>query len=141
MVCFEGPTTAIRYLLVVDSGRTEQLTLLYFLRIGPESPYPTTLKKVDLTIVPNDRCQEELRKTRLGQYFILDSSFLCAGGHTGADTCEVCVLWLAYEHEKPCVILVIFFIIRAYILLLSVKKSAQSSILSGNNDDLENLNR
>lgn len=56
---------------------------------GPDSQYPTTLKKVDLAIVPNDRCQEELRKTRLGQYFILDPSFICAGGQTGMDTCEV----------------------------------------------------
>ena len=33
------------------------------------------------------KCQEKLRKTRLGKRFILDSSFVCAGDET-ADTCK-----------------------------------------------------
>lgn len=47
----------------------------------------TVLKKVDLPIVQFENCQENLRKTRLGSEFILDKSFLCAGGEQGKDTC------------------------------------------------------
>lgn len=46
------------------------------------------LKKVDLPIVPHARCQEALRKTRLGVHFELDRSFICAGGQSGKDTCK-----------------------------------------------------
>lgn len=50
--------------------------------------YQTTLKRVDLTIIPRDECQNRLRQTRLGQHFILDGSFVCAGGQAGFDTCQ-----------------------------------------------------
>ncbi|XP_071520816.1 inactive CLIP domain-containing serine protease A8-like [Panulirus ornatus] len=46
------------------------------------------LKKVDLPLVAHGNCQEHLRKTRLGYEFILDKSFLCAGGEEGKDTCK-----------------------------------------------------
>ncbi|XP_039281721.1 phenoloxidase-activating factor 2 [Nilaparvata lugens] len=50
--------------------------------------YQTILKKVDLPMVPHQRCEEELRKTRLGAKFRLHYSFVCAGGVTGKDTCK-----------------------------------------------------
>lgn len=55
---------------------------------GADARYQTTLKKVDLSLVSHDQCQKRLRGTRLGPYYILDQSFLCAGGEEGADTCE-----------------------------------------------------
>ncbi|VVC27191.1 Peptidase S1, PA clan,Serine proteases, trypsin family, histidine active site,Serine proteases, trypsin [Cinara cedri] len=50
--------------------------------------YQTVLKKVKLSIVPNDICQQKLRNTRLGNYFILNESFICAGGLHGEDVCK-----------------------------------------------------
>merc|ERR1712154_549298 len=38
--------------------------------------------------VNHDDCQDSLRKTRLGGKFKLDSSFVCAGGVNGKDTCK-----------------------------------------------------
>ncbi|KAK2585982.1 hypothetical protein KPH14_010556 [Odynerus spinipes] len=55
---------------------------------GKEGHYQVILKKIDLPIVPHDSCQNILRKTRLGKYFTLDSSFICAGGEKGKDTCK-----------------------------------------------------
>ncbi|XP_076067696.1 phenoloxidase-activating factor 2-like isoform X2 [Oratosquilla oratoria] len=49
--------------------------------------YQTILKKVDLPLVNNVDCQALLRKTRLGRFFRLDHSFLCAGGEAGKDSC------------------------------------------------------
>ncbi|XP_069974721.1 uncharacterized protein [Penaeus vannamei] len=49
--------------------------------------YQVILKQVDLPLVDNYACQEKLRKTRLGKYFILDKSFVCAGGEEGKDAC------------------------------------------------------
>ncbi|KAK5647681.1 hypothetical protein RI129_002573 [Pyrocoelia pectoralis] len=45
------------------------------------------LKKIGLPIVDRDTCQTQLRKTRLGPYFKLHESFICAGGEVGKDTC------------------------------------------------------
>lgn len=47
------------------------------------------LKKLELPIVPHEQCQEQLRRTRLGNYFVLHHSFICAGGEEGKDTCKV----------------------------------------------------
>lgn len=55
---------------------------------GKEGKYQVILKKVDLPIVPSDQCQKKLRTTRLGKYFKLHESFICAGGIAGKDTCK-----------------------------------------------------
>ena len=55
---------------------------------GKKGHYQVILKKVDLLVVPRDTCQESLRKTRLGKYFKLHESFICAGGEIGKDTCK-----------------------------------------------------
>lgn len=55
---------------------------------GKEGHYQVILKKVDLTVVPHDTCENALRQTRLGKYFNLDKSFICAGGEKGKDTCK-----------------------------------------------------
>ncbi|XP_063911668.1 phenoloxidase-activating factor 2-like [Zophobas morio] len=46
------------------------------------------LTKVDIPVVDFQRCQTLLRKTELGEEFNLHSSFLCAGGEEGKDTCK-----------------------------------------------------
>jgi kallikrein len=55
---------------------------------GKEGHYQVILKRVELPVVPHDTCQNTLRTTRLGKYFKLDQSFICAGGEPGKDTCK-----------------------------------------------------
>lgn len=55
--------------------------------IFSEGKYQTLLKKIDLPLIDRAECQSRLRTTRLGQYFHLHPSFLCAGGEENKDTC------------------------------------------------------
>lgn len=57
--------------------------------IGAQGQFQVILKKIQLPIVPFDECQNALRTTRLGKFFILHESFICAGGKEGKDTCTV----------------------------------------------------
>ena len=51
--------------------------------------YQEILKEVVIPVISNERCQKDLREnTRLGPFFELDSSFMCAGGVEGIDTCK-----------------------------------------------------
>lgn len=50
--------------------------------------YQAILKKMDLPIVPHGKCLEALQKARLGPFFHLHGSFLCAGGEENKDTCK-----------------------------------------------------
>lgn len=52
-----------------------------------DGQYKVIMKKRDLPVIPNPECQALLRKTRLGAHFLLDASFICAGGKSGQDTC------------------------------------------------------
>jgi plasma kallikrein len=45
-------------------------------------------RKVDVKIVDSAQCQATLRLTKLGKNFVLDSSFICAGGEKGKDACK-----------------------------------------------------
>lgn len=54
----------------------------------PNGEYQNLLKEVDVPVVPNDVCQALLRKTRLGKFFQLHESFMCAGGEAGKDACK-----------------------------------------------------
>lgn len=48
----------------------------------------STLKKIDLPIVPLSECESILKATRLGRHFKLHDSFTCAGGESeNKDTC------------------------------------------------------
>ncbi|KAL7291119.1 hypothetical protein TKK_0015247 [Trichogramma kaykai] len=49
--------------------------------------YQSILKKVRLSIIPNESCEQQLRHTRLGRRFTLGKSFVCAGGKADADSC------------------------------------------------------
>ncbi|XP_037917552.1 phenoloxidase-activating factor 2-like [Hermetia illucens] len=55
---------------------------------GKAGKYSVIMKRVPLPIVPNGQCETALQKTRLGQYFRLKDTFICAGGEPGVDTCE-----------------------------------------------------
>lgn len=48
-------------------------------KFGLQGSYQAFLKKVELPLVSNKRCQERLRSTRVGEDFILDDGFRCAG--------------------------------------------------------------
>lgn len=50
--------------------------------------YKSTLEKLYLPIIDPSYCEQSLRSTRLGPYFRLDRSFICAGGRVGQDTCK-----------------------------------------------------
>ncbi|KFB49751.1 hypothetical protein ZHAS_00017764 [Anopheles sinensis] len=55
---------------------------------GKLGKYQVILKKIELPVMPHDECQKALRTTRLGRRFSLHSSFICAGGEKGRDTCK-----------------------------------------------------
>ncbi|KAM3957629.1 LOW QUALITY PROTEIN: phenoloxidase-activating factor 2-like [Aphomia sociella] len=55
---------------------------------GLKGRYAVILKKVEVDMVPYTRCNELLKKTRLGSRFKLHTSFVCAGGEEGRDTCQ-----------------------------------------------------
>lgn len=57
-------------------------------KFGKEGIYQVILKKVELPIVPNNVCENKLRTTRLGKFFNLHESFVCAGGDPDKDTCK-----------------------------------------------------
>ncbi|XP_039761985.1 uncharacterized protein LOC120635126 [Pararge aegeria] len=57
-------------------------------KFGKEGYIRALLRKVEVPVVEHTECQDALRQTRLGYYFRLDSSFMCAGGDPGEDACE-----------------------------------------------------
>lgn len=57
-------------------------------QFGKQGKYSVILKRIDLPVMPRQQCQTNLRTTRLGKFFELHSSFLCAGGEQGKDTCK-----------------------------------------------------
>lgn len=50
-------------------------------QFGSKGSYQVFLKKVQLPVVPSMKCEELLRKTRLGEDFILHDGFMCAGNN------------------------------------------------------------
>jgi len=56
-------------------------------QFGQAGKYQVILKKIGVPVVPNDECQTKLQTTRLGRFFQLHESFICAGGE-GKDTCK-----------------------------------------------------
>merc|ERR1711874_927235 len=57
-------------------------------KFGAAGQYQLVMKEIDLPLVDHDTCEDKLRQTRLGKKFKLDSSFVCAGGVDGKDTCK-----------------------------------------------------
>ena len=54
---------------------------------GNEEQKAVILKKIELPVVQKNECQDALRNTRLGKFFELHRSFMCAGGQTNQDAC------------------------------------------------------
>lgn len=50
--------------------------------------YQPILKKLELPIIPRDKCLKALQNARLGPFFNLHISFICAGGEANKDTCK-----------------------------------------------------
>ncbi|CAH2062298.1 unnamed protein product, partial [Iphiclides podalirius] len=55
---------------------------------GQAGSYQVILKKLELPVVDKRTCEGRLRGTRLGRYFQLHPTFMCAGGEKGKDTCN-----------------------------------------------------
>ncbi|XP_058466405.1 phenoloxidase-activating factor 2-like [Malaya genurostris] len=45
------------------------------------------MKKIEVPLMDHDQCEAAFRTTRLGQNFILDESYICAGGEENVDVC------------------------------------------------------
>ena len=71
---------------------------------GRDGSYQEILKGVELDIVDEDDCQKQLRTTRLGEDFILDRSFLCAGGKPNKDACKGKQKSMLYISTSVCVL-------------------------------------
>jgi hypothetical protein len=50
--------------------------------------YQNILKEVDVPVIEQNKCQHQLRQTRLGHSYNLNPGFLCAGGEEGKDACK-----------------------------------------------------
>ena len=51
--------------------------------------YANVLKEIVLPLVEHSKCENLLRdNTRLGRFYELHDSFICAGGLQGIDTCK-----------------------------------------------------
>lgn len=52
-----------------------------------QGQHSSILKKIEMPLVPRSQCLMALKSTRLGSFFNLHRSFICAGGEKGKDTC------------------------------------------------------
>lgn len=80
-VCLPPPDTTFDLQRCFISGWGKNL-------FGKAGVYQAILKKIDLPIVPQTKCQAALRTIRAQPGFTLHSSFLCAGGEVGKDACQ-----------------------------------------------------
>lgn len=80
-ICLPPPTENFDYSRCYATGWGKD-------KFEKDGTYQVILKKIDLPIMPRTECQRNLRTTRLGMYFRLHESFICAGGEKGKDTCK-----------------------------------------------------
>ncbi|XP_055627734.1 phenoloxidase-activating factor 2-like [Toxorhynchites rutilus septentrionalis] len=52
-----------------------------------EGKLQNILRRVEVPVIPHSKCQDAFRTTRLGAYFTLDKSYMCAGGEEDVDVC------------------------------------------------------
>ena len=57
-------------------------------KFGKEGTHQNVLKKIDLSVINNQKCTKMFRKTRLGINFELSETLICAGGEAGKDACQ-----------------------------------------------------
>ncbi|XP_032673020.1 uncharacterized protein LOC116844945 isoform X2 [Odontomachus brunneus] len=55
---------------------------------GDFGKYQNILKEVDVRVVSNYVCEQQMKQTRLGPSFNLHKGFVCAGGEEGKDACK-----------------------------------------------------
>lgn len=55
---------------------------------GDFGKYQNILKEVDVPIIGQHQCEQQLRNTRLGYSYQLNPGFICAGGEEGKDACK-----------------------------------------------------
>lgn len=55
---------------------------------GDFGKYQNILKEVDVPIIGQHQCEQQLRNTRLGFSYQLNPGFICAGGEEGKDACK-----------------------------------------------------
>lgn len=55
---------------------------------GDYGKYQNILKEVDVPVISNPICENQMRRTRLGPSFNLHPGFICAGGEEGKDACK-----------------------------------------------------
>lgn len=55
---------------------------------GDDVNFQPILKKIKMPVLDNQTCTAMFRNTRLGKYFILNESLICAGGEGGKDACN-----------------------------------------------------
>ncbi|XP_054083386.1 phenoloxidase-activating factor 2-like [Zeugodacus cucurbitae] len=80
-ICLPEPDTNFDHSRCYTSGWGKD-------KFGKDGIPHVILKKIDLPAVPRATCQSNQRKTRLGRFFRLDQSLICAGGEEGKDICE-----------------------------------------------------
>ena len=68
---------------------TCETSLIYIKLAGDDVKSQVILKEVWMKVIEQKNCQEKLRKTKLGEFFVLDESFICAGGEVDIDMCTV----------------------------------------------------
>jgi len=84
----------------------------------------STLKEVDLYVWSKTNCQTALQSTRLGTNFVLDDSFMCAGGESDKDACTVRnITYCLLQSNEYCItirITKLFFNNLTYSLILTI---------------------
>ncbi|XP_062563098.1 phenoloxidase-activating factor 2-like isoform X3 [Armigeres subalbatus] len=55
---------------------------------NPNGKFSEILKRVELPVIPRNQCKQMLKATKLGLFFQLHKSFMCAGGEAGVDSCK-----------------------------------------------------
>lgn len=75
-ICIPPPGT--------DLGTVQCKTTSRVKGLNDEGSY---LKMLQVNVIPKDKCVDMLRATRLGPFFRLHSSFLCAGKENHRNTC------------------------------------------------------
>eukprot|EP00090_Calanus_glacialis_P025319 TRINITY_DN39539_c0_g1_i1.p1 TRINITY_DN39539_c0_g1~~TRINITY_DN39539_c0_g1_i1.p1 ORF type:complete len:254 (-),score=58.72 TRINITY_DN39539_c0_g1_i1:34-705(-) len=81
-VCLPKPGAVFQAQSCVSSGWGKD-------KFGTEGRYANILKEIVLPLVDHSKCEKLLRdNTRLGRFYELHDSFICAGGLQGIDTCK-----------------------------------------------------
>uniref|UniRef100_A0A182JWQ8 Peptidase S1 domain-containing protein n=1 Tax=Anopheles christyi TaxID=43041 RepID=A0A182JWQ8_9DIPT len=78
-ICLPNPTDLFDGQLCISTGWGFE---------ARTNAYANVLKRVDLPVVARHSCKQLFAATRLGPFFRLHKSVLCAGGEAGVDMCD-----------------------------------------------------